>query len=219
MALTDAYATEAQYRAAVGDTSTGSDTTLASQLASMSRLLERSLHVQVGAFNAHEATYRLSGSGVETLWLRDAAGQGYFLRSVVEDGIAVDQGSGLEAVGDLDDSWLLALPENAPAGGEPYRQLEIVAGGPLSRWPEGRGVVRIEGAWGYASVPAVVRDLVIHRTHEIREALKAGASGGLPSWEGAFEVSGPAPAAMQPRTFWLWKEAERLYGRRLPVVA
>ncbi|MGE0229980.1 MAG: hypothetical protein AB7I38_17045 [Dehalococcoidia bacterium] len=214
MALLDAYATAAEYRAMVGDGSTGSDSTLDAQLLGMSRLLERSLQVAVGQWNAHTGTYVFDGSGKAELSLRDRDGRAYFLRSIDPDLLEVDADldGTYEYTLDTGDAWVRGLPENAAALSEPFRAIELrpLSGALLTAFPALPGCVRITGAWAWAAVPRAVKDLVIHRTHEVREALKAGATMQLPSFEGALP--------MQPKTAWLWHEAERLYGRRLPGI-
>lgn len=214
MALLDAYATATDYRTLLGDGSTGPDTTLDAQLLGMSRLLERSLQVAVGQWNAHVGTYVFDGSGTAELSLRDRDGRAYFLRSIDNDKLEVDADLDgvFEYTLDTNDTWVRGLPENAAAVSEPWRALELrpLSGALLTAFPALPGCVRITGAWAWATVPRTVKDLVIHRTQEVRSALKAGPTMELPSFDGGIP--------MQPKTAWLWHEAERLYGRRLPAI-
>jgi hypothetical protein len=90
-------------------------------------------------------------------------------------------------------------------------QLRHLDDATVTHFPHAPGSIQIVGAWGWAAVPDVVKRLVIHRTHELREGLRSGATEQLATFEGQ--------VPMRPNTFWLWKEAERLYGRHLPGIA
>lgn len=218
MALLDGYADAARYRAAVGDKASGTDATLNAQLVSVSRLLEKSLRVMPGGFNSHTATYTFDTIAGPVLRLRDRAGYGAFLQSVVADGIGVDwerDGTydGYEL--DFDDAWVRGLPENAVAGSEPFTAIELlrhISGASPATWLQQSAGVQINGTWGWpTAVPGLIADLVVHRTRELRDSLKAGSTGELADFEGG--------APMQRNTTWMFKEAERLYGRRIPAMA
>lgn len=222
MALTDAYATIAQYTARTGDSTAGADSTLTAQLLAVQREMERAIGVPLGAFNSHTATYtfpaiprvNISLDGT-ILRLRDSAGLGYFLQSVTADKIEIDSDADGTYGGyalDLADAWVKGVPENAAAFSEPYTALQLLsidAADPTC-WPVGPSMVRITGTWGWAAVPGIIVDLLCHRTHELVTALKDGGTGEIPGF-----VNG---VAMRPTTSWLWREIEALYGRWVPVL-
>lgn len=218
MALLDAYVSADQFRAATGDSATGTDSTLNAQLLGVSRLLERALGLPPGAFNsASDQTLYLDAYGGDLLRFRDERGFQWFVQSVDADGIGIDSENDGTYDGhtlDLGDAWVVGWPANAEAGGEPYRGLRLLTFlgtcNPSS-WPSRKRAVRIQCTTGWAAVPQIITDLVIHRTQELREGLKAGASGDIP----AFDAGVP----LRPSTTWLFQEAERLYGHRLPAVA
>jgi hypothetical protein len=218
MALLSAYATATEYRARTGDATTGTNATLDAQLLGISRLLEKALRVAPGAFNEVTASARIFPAyGGSRLWLRDSSGFGYFLQDIDDDGLGIDSERDNTFDGyvlDFDDVWLKGMPENAAAHSEPYTSLELVLVGSytISQWPTQEASVRITGKWGWATVPDLVVELVCHRTHELREALKEGGTGSLPAF-----AAGDVP--MRPSTAWLWKEAEALYGRWIPAIA
>lgn len=216
MAMRDPYATADQYRAARGDFADGIDSMLDSQMINVSRLLELAIGVQVGAFNAHDATYTFDGHGGPLLRLRDTDQRVYFLRSAVTDGIGVDEGldGTFSTVFDLGDTWVRGLPENAATAGEPYRDLEILRhrSPTIYGWLNMPAAVSIEGAWGWAEVPGLIRDLVIHRVGDLRDSLKAGGTGELATFDGGIP--------MRPSMTYMFREAERLYGPgKIPGVA
>ena len=217
MAMKDGYATVEQYRAARGDFGTAYDGTLELQLVDVSRLLEMAISVQVGAFNAHNATYTFNGHGGPLLRLRDTDNRVHFLRTVVTDGIGVDEAldGTFSTVFDLTtETWVRGLPENAATAGEPYRDLEILRhrSPTIYGWLNMPAAVSIEGGWGWAEVPGLIRDLVIHRTGDLRDSLKAGGTGELGTFDGG--------VPMRPVTAYMFREAERLYGPgKIPGVA
>lgn len=215
MALTDAYATSADYRARTGDQTAGDDPTLIAQLTSVQRELERALGLHLGAFNSHEDEYTFPGDGTDLLRLRDSSGAGYFLQSVQTDGITLDTNNDGSFDGyalDFADAWVQPLPENAAAFSEPYTEIRLLAlsGADPVCWPNRGGSIKIDGTWGWATVPDIIVDLVCHRTHELRTALKEGGVGTIPAFD--------TEATMRPSTAWLWREIEHLYGRWVPVL-
>lgn len=216
MALLSAYATAAQYRAAVGDKASATDATLDAQLLTISRLLEKAMSLAPGAFNsASSQTLIFDGKGGTQLRFRDDAGLQYFVQSVASDGIGIDTEDDGTYDGyalDLNDAWVAGFPANAAAMSEPYRGIELLSYlgtcNPTS-WPYRKRAVRISCTTGWASVPQVIQDLVIHRAQEWREALKSGQTRDLPSFDGGIPMSAT--------TSWEFREAERLYGARMPI--
>lgn len=218
MALLDSYANITQFRAAIGDKATGTDATITAELLVMSRQLERALWLAPGYFNASAANQSriFDGNGRAILRLRDTDGMAYCLTTLDADGLRID--SNLNGVYDdylLDfaDSWVSGLPENAAAHSEPFTSIRLrpINGANLTIFPKLPGCVQITGTWGWSAVPQIITDLVIHRTHELRQGMTAGAMQSVAAFEG--------PIPMQPRTLWLFKEAEALYGRQLMVHA
>lgn len=214
MALLSAYATDTQYRARTGDQTTGTNTTLDAQLLGVSRLLERALQVMPGAFNTHTGTYVFDGNGESILHLRDRAGFAYPFTAITADSLKFDtdlDGSFDDYELSLGSEGVRGLPENAAAFSEPFYAIELraVSSATITKFPKLPGCVQIAGTFGWAAVPETIINLVVHRTHELREALKDGGVGTLP----AFDAGVP----MRPQTAWLWKEAEGLYGRRIPI--
>lgn len=215
MALLDAYATTAEYIAITAQKATA-DSALSGQIAGMSRLLEKSLQVAPGAFNSATGTRVFDGSGEATLVLRDRYGLAYFLQTIDADSLKVDSdldGSYDDYTLDLADAWVRGLPENAAAASEPFREIELraLSSATLTTFPKLPGCIQITGTWGWSAVPDVIKQLVVHRTNELRQALAAGALQEVSSFEGALP--------MRPYTNWLFREAERLYGRRTVAFA
>ena len=106
-------------------------------------------------------------------------------------------------------AWIRGLPENAGAESEPVYALEILSsrsGVTLTTWPNRPASIRITGTFGWAAVPQVIKDLVIHRTIELRDALKAGSTGELATFDGGIP--------MRSNTTWLLKEVNASTGGR-----
>lgn len=210
-----AYATDTQYRARTGDQTTGTNIVLNAQLLAVSRLIERALEVMPGAFNAHNGTYVFDGNGKNILPLRDRGGLAYPFTAITADSLLIDSdmdGTYDDYTLDTSDPGIRGLPANAAAFGEPYWAIELraVSGALLSTFPNLPGCLQITGTFGWSAVPDIITELVCHRTAELRESLKDGGTGRLP----AFESPG---VPMRPHTAWLWKEAEGLYTRRIPI--
>ena len=219
MAILDAYATATNYRVQTGEKTTGTDTVLDAQLLTISRLLERSLHVQPGAFNTHTGTYTFDGRGGKVLDLRDRAGLTYFLTSVTANSLGIDSecdGTFDGYLWDLSDAWVRGLPENAAAHSEPFSRIEIlshISTAELTVWPVKPAAIRIAGTWGWGAVPGVIMQLTVSMVHDLRQAQLSGAlmetpptidGGGFP---------------MRDESWRLWREIRSRYGRAgsLPI--
>jgi len=217
------FVSDDDYRARVGSNDSGQDSLLEGQIVGTIRVLERSLGLAPGMFKSGTETLTFDGPrreladgsvvGCSRLWLRDSSGMGYLLQSVTASGVKLDT----EQDGTFDgetydpataDTWLAPGPANAATGGEPYRYLDILThrtDRDRGAWPTLPRSIRVTGTWGWATTPELVADLVVHRTHEIREGLKGGAAGELPSFDGGIP--------MRPQTAWMWREVEARYGR------
>jgi hypothetical protein len=211
VSLLDAYATIDEYTARTGDKTTSPNATLTAQLLGTSRLLERDLELMPGAFNsaASQVIY-VDGHGGTRLWLRDTRGLGFFVQSIDANGIGIDSENDGTYDGyalDLADAWVVGNGTN-----DPHTRLDLlpwVTAATVSAWPDRPRAVKLTCTTGYAAVPPMIVDLVCHRTYELRESMKDGGAGVLPGFDGG--------TPMRPQTAWLWKNAEAMYGRRLPV--
>jgi hypothetical protein len=219
MAILDAYATATNYRAQTGDKASGADAVLDAQLLTVSRLLERSLSVQPGAFNTHSATYTFDGRGGRVLDLRDRSGRTHFVTAITANSLGIDSeldGTYDGYLWDLSDAWVRGLPENAVAASEPFTRIEIlphIATAELTVWPTRPAAVRITGTWGWGAVPGAIMQLTVSLAHDLRQAQLSGAlmespptleSGGFP---------------MQDQSWRLWRDIRHRYGMRgsLPI--
>lgn len=209
------YATTDQYRER--QTSDAVESLLEDQILAASRAVDAMLWVAPGHFAPIDnATYIFDAGGGETLPLRDGEGLGYWLRTVVGDGIRPDY----ERRGtydtlfkwDLDDVFIWPVPRNAAALGRPYRDIELrrVGDVPLSIWPYADGSVQIEGAWGWESIPPPIRELTIATTRVLRDAEAAGATAEVTALDTGLSV--------RTQESKLWLRVERRYSRK-PIVA
>lgn len=209
-------ATIEEYRNKTGDFGTGDGSGLLDELEAQTRQLEHELHVASGQFVSHTETYVLWGSGEERLWLRDSNGMAYFLRTVPSDAIGIDtdeDGTYDGYTWDLGDAWVEGRPENAIVQAGAFSSLLILPGrsSSLAVWPK-VGIQFAACTWGLPSTSTLLpllRDVVIYRTHLLRENIKGGATQELPSFDGALPL--------QNRVSWLMKRIEDHIGRRIPV--
>lgn len=216
MSLLDAYCTITEYRARTGSEASAANATLTAQITAVARLLERSLQVAPGAFNSATGTRVFDGSGRSILRLRDDRGMQEFLQSIDADSLKIDSdldGSYDDYTFDTADAWVRGLPANAAAHSEPFTAIELrpISTATLTVFPKLAGCIQIVGTWGWPAVPGMIKELNAHMTYDLEQAHLAGATGNIPAIDDAMPLS--------QETWRLWRLAERMYGRRLPVVA
>lgn len=173
MAVTDAYATAAEYRARVTKSDTGDDATILTQLTGASRLLER----ECGRFFNQDASVvvRLyDGNGLTRIHIDDLS---------TTTGLVVK----VDLNGDFDfadsnetltvDTHFKVGPVNAGLGAEPepYRYLDIVPGNAiLGAWPSQKWALQVTGKFGWAAVPGMIKEAVIMMVRQLRDAQESG---------------------------------------------
>lgn len=205
-AVTDAYATAAEYRARVGKTGTGDDTLLDLQLGAVSRFLDKRLR-RFFTKDAAAVTRVFDGNGEVRLWLPDIASSTGLVVKVDLDGdyLFTD-----ETALTLDtDFWL--GPPDADKGSEP-RPWEYIEVSPnstlLSCWPDQGRSVQIAAIWGWPAVPNAIKELTVNITRQLRDLETAGGALVLQDIETAAQIS--------PQTSYLLVAIERMYGLPQP---
>lgn len=180
MAITDAYATAAEYRTGISPnkTDTSADAEILLDITAVTRYLERKLRRFFGKdaaavardfyarsggpiYPEAENPYKFAGKRSRTL---DLDTDLVSITSVVVD----DNGDGTpETVFTATDYQL--LPLNADKGPEPspYNALYIPEWSTQLGWPTGR-MVRITGVWGWPAVPASIKRGTIQLTAILR---------------------------------------------------
>lgn len=225
MALLDAYATRAEYRARTGSkAAAGADTTLDEQLLAASRLIELEMGLAPGGFNASAANAQrfFDGNGGDLLRLRDRQGLMNPITTIDSGGIGVDTtGDGtLDTTFDLSDAWVAGDPYNAAELVVPFTGLLLLpiggatasVGQILQLWPTGLAHnIGITGTWGYTAVPNIVIDLVSNLVHDMRQSGLAGMLREMP----AIDESLP----LTDQTWRIWLSAKQRFGHRIPGIA
>lgn len=180
VAIGDAYATAAEYRAVVNMSDTSEDaTTIARDLLAVSRYIEQELG-RVAGFNkdasAVDRIYMPRGrvrygyAEAENPWLASNGTRVLDVDDIVSvTSIKVDQ--------DIDDTFSLTLattdyellPRNAADGPEarPYRQIELTPWGTQSVWRPGARV-KVNAVFGWPAVPSAIKDATIQLTAILR---------------------------------------------------
>ena len=217
--LTIPYITAAEYFDRIGAQEYTETETIAAQLIAVSRLVERSLWLQPGAFQSHTGTYTFDGKGGTKLPLTDHLGRVYLLTATPTDAIGIDTENDATYDGlqwDLDEAWLRGLPENNDQFGEPFEAIEImsfISGAERGNWPNRPAAVKFTACtFGWAAVPRLIEDFCAHLLHDLRDAHLAGASGELPSME-ALEGS------ITKETWRTWLAIEATFSRKIPGMA
>ncbi len=162
-AVTDAYATAAEYRAAIGKTDTGSDAQILLDLTAISRYLEGKLE---RFFNKDAAdvtrVYIVPASGTE-LRIDDL--------STTPTSIKIDE----DGDGSFDDETALTssdyelLPLNADKGPEPrpFTRIGLTSWGDYGSWTKGQRV-QVTGKFGWPAVPQAIKTACIQLTGILR---------------------------------------------------
>lgn len=162
MAVTDAYAAAAEYRAAADKSSAGEDSEIDGDLTAVSRWLDK----RFGMFwtkdaSAVDRTFEACYPSI----LDVPEG----IVSVVSIKIDEDSDGGFGdetaiAAGDYE-----LLPRNAALGSEPqpYRQIGLTSWGAKQSFPAG-ALVRVNGVFGWPAVPGAIKRATIHLTAILR---------------------------------------------------
>ncbi len=194
MAISDAYATVAEYRQRVGkEGPSDDDAVVLLQLKAVSRFMERHL----GRFfnvDAGDITRLIRVGDIgnpPNIGTRKVLTLPWDL-SAVPTSIKIDKDND----GDFTDETALAasdfflIPRNALLGpeAEPFQAIELTPWGDNPSWPEGRWV-EVIGKWGWPAVPEAIRQATIDLTSILKLDSPRATSRIVDDIAGAIEVS------------------------------
>jgi hypothetical protein len=181
MAVTDAYATAALYRAVLTKTDTAEDAEILDDLTAVSRYLDHKLRRFFTKDAAAVARVYLPKSGpptradwaeTENPWKYGGLSRTLFVDDLVSvTTIKIDEdGDGLftdETALDATDYEL--TPRNAALGSEvsPYTGIELTDYGAKTAFPRGQRV-QVTGVWGWPAIPKAIERATIHLTGILR---------------------------------------------------
>ena len=210
-----AYATVSEYVARTGEPMPTVTTTIDGWLEAASRFIELQMRLAPDYFSPTDGqTLYFDCRGGDTLYLRDGEGLAYCLRDVVADGIRADYDftgayDNTRYAWDLDDLFVWPIPRNHEATGRPIVGIELrrIGTAPVTVWPYEGGSVRIEGDWGWAAVPAAVRELTVHVARDMSDSESAGAAGRVQMFDNGI--------ALRDDSWRMWQNVQRVYGRKL----
>lgn len=157
MAINDAYATAAQYRAVIGKTDTASDSDILTDLKAISRYLEGKLGRFFTKDAADIARIYIVPDCLPHLWIDDLSAAPASIKIDLDgDGSFADEDA--LAAGDYE-----LLPLNAALGPEPrpYTRIRLTEWGSYVQFAAGQRV-QVLGKWGWPSVPDAVQRATIH---------------------------------------------------------
>ena len=158
MAIGDAYATAAEYRAHKRGSLTGDDTEILVVLKAMSRLIDRRTGRATTGFNVDAADVKRTfypdplAQDARTLDIAPLSAAPTTIKIDTDgDGVFTDE-TALAAT-DFE-----LLPANALLGPEarPYTQVRLTPWGTYAGWPS-KLRVEVDGRWGWAAVPGAIK--------------------------------------------------------------
>lgn len=197
MAVTDAYATAAEYRSRTTKSDTGNDADILAQLTAISRVIDRECGRFFGV-DAAVVTRTYDGNGAGILWLP------HDISTTTGLIVKVD----LNADYDFDDTnETLTLdthfwvgPENADKGPElwPWQFLEVVpTNSVLSCWPKQKRSVQVTAKFGWPAVPAAIKEATVAITRSLRDMQEAGYTLTLQDIDAAIRLSPEASVILR----------------------
>ncbi len=180
MAVTDAYATAAEYKLVVSKTDAGDDAEILVDLKAISRLIDRRLNRFFTQEAAVTRIYMPKPQGsIRAGW---AEAENPYVAGPLTRILYIDDLETLTTIkidedraGSFADETALAAadfeltPRNAPVGSdpEPYTAIELTEWGAKNAFPPGARV-EVIGTWGWPAVPAAVARATIHLTGILR---------------------------------------------------
>ena len=208
-AVTDAYATAAEYRGRVDKSSTVDDALLGALLLAVSRQLDK----ECERFFTQDATAvtrdPYDGNGLARVWLPDDIATATGL--IVTADLDGDYSFADETALTLDtDFWL--GPPSADKGPEPrpWQFLEVHPDSTrLSVWPKQRRAIKVTAKFGWPAVPGAIKEATVLICRELIDLEKSGFTLILQNLDQAINLS--------PTAFGIMQRIKREYGRRMPV--
>lgn len=195
MAVTDSYATAAEYRAGIDQDDTAEDAELLLCTTAVSRYIERLMPRMPSGTARHftvdaSVTTRLfDGNGKNRIWVDDiSTTTGLVVK--VDLNADYDVADSGETLAIDTDFWV--GPWNAAAGSEvrPYTFLEIVpTTSAFSAWPKQYKSVSVTAKFGWSAVPEPVKRATIGITKALRDISKAPYSLAYENIENAVRMS------------------------------
>ena len=162
MAIGDAYATAALYRAETGASGAGSDTAILRDLTAVSRFLDRACDRPAG--------FNKDASAVERLFIPRRTTRSLLVNDLVSvSAITIDEGMDNAYSRTLASTDYELRPLNAADGPQanPYTEVYATEWGVLAAWSGGVRV-KISAVWGWPAVPEAIQAACIHLTAVLR---------------------------------------------------
>ncbi len=155
MAITDAYATAAQYRAVTGKTDTSQDANVLIDLKAVSRYIDGKMGRFFNVDASDVARVYVPADNLKSLWVDDL--------SATPTTIKLDTGGDGTFTTTLEATDFELLPLNADKGPEPrpYTRIGMTPWGNYSGF-EKNIRVQITGKFGWPSIPVAIQQATIH---------------------------------------------------------
>ena len=209
-AITDAYASAAEYRDRVGKTGhSDDDATILLQLKAVSRYIERELAGRFFNVDASDVTRRYRAGdrggvplgGRKVLTIDDLSADPTSIKiDKDDDGLFSDETA-------LASTDYFLIPRNAPLGpeAEPYLAIELTPWGDEVTWPEGVWV-EVIGKFGWPAVPEAIKQGTIDITGILRRDTDLATNRIVDDLVGAIEASPQSRALVKglSKSYYRW---------------
>lgn len=174
MAISDAYATAAEYRARVGKADASEDATIGAQLTAISRYIDAKTQ-RYFTSDAAVTTVLYDTDGRESLRLHDdiATATGLIVKADLDEDYDFDDPD--ETLTINTHFWLDASDALSGSEVRPYTRIQLVPGNDrLTSFPTQMRAVSITATRGWPAVPAAIREGTIALTRQLRDIQHSG---------------------------------------------
>lgn len=188
MAVTDAYALAADYRARIDKADIADDTVIDAQLTAVSRIIDQRCR-RFFTQDAVPVARLFDGNGKARVYVADiATTTGLVVK--VDQNADYDYADSNETLAISTDFWV--GPDNALLGAEPrpFQFVDIIpTSTKLSVFPVQRRAIEVTATWGWPAVPGAIKEATIAITREIRDMQESGFSLTLQTIDQAIQQS------------------------------
>lgn len=207
MAIGDAYATAAEYRARVDKTDTTDDTIIDGQLKAISHYIDSRCRRRDGFNQSATVVTRIyDGNGKQRLWIPDDIATSVGLIVKCDLNGDYDYGDSGESLTLNTHYWVGPWNADQSADPQPYEFLELKPSNPVvTVWPKQIRAVEVNAKFGWPEVPEAIKEAAMAITRQLRDLEESGFSQAFQAIDAAITLAPTAPG--------LLRDIKRQYAR------